>query len=254
MIRSVIRVRWRLLALAVAALIAGGVTVALAGSSGSAPINKAAALAFIRAVNLQAGDLAGFAPFGGEAGSPPEGTEIQSSVLRCGHRGKQLGRAVDAAASLLADRSEEAVGSAVVVMPSEALAKAEIATLASRSGRRCLSHALRLSGPFGSGLYAIKITFVPVSNTLGQEAVDVHLLATLQRSRFRRAARLRRRFGKHRVFPPPAKLVYSIGAIFRVGAADIVFYALSTRRQFPDAATERRLLSLLYSRAQAHKL
>jgi hypothetical protein len=39
----------------------------------------------------------------------------------------------------------------VVVMPSEALAKAEIATLGSRSGRRCLAHGLRLSGPLGSG-------------------------------------------------------------------------------------------------------
>ncbi len=254
MIRSVIRVRWRLLTLAVVALAAGGAAVALAGSSGSAPIDKAAARAFIRAVTLQAGDLPGFAPFGGEAGSPPDATEKQERALRCGHQGKPRGRAIDAGGSLLADRSEEGVGSVVVVMPSEALAKAEIAALASRSGRRCLADGLRLSGPLGSGLYAIKITLVPVSNTLGQEAVDLHLLATLQRSRFRRAARLRRRFGKHRVFPPPAKLVYSIGAIFRVGAADIVFFSISTRRQFPDAATERRLLSLLYSRAQAHKL
>jgi hypothetical protein len=253
MIRIVIRVRWRLLTLAVLALVAGGVTVALAGSSGSAPINKAAALAFIRAVNLQAGDLPGFARFLGEAGSPSGAMEIQKSALRCGHRGGPRGRAIDGARSLLVDRSEEAVGSAVVVMPSEALAKAEIAKLASRSGRRCLSHALRLSGHGGSG-YAIKITLVPVSNTLGQEAVDLHLLATLQRSRLHRAARLRRRFGKHRVFPSPAKLVYSIGAIFRVGAADVVFYSQSTRRQFPDAATERRLLGLLYSRANAHKL
>jgi hypothetical protein len=247
-------VRWRLLALAVVALVAGGVAAALAGSSGSAPINKAAALAFIRAVNLQAGDLPGFDPFLGEAGSPPGATEIQKSALRCGHRGKPRGRAIDAAGSLLADRSDEAVGSVVVVMPSEALAKAEIATLTSRSGRRCLSHGLRLSGPLGSRLYAIKITLVPVSNTLGQEAVDLHLLATLQRSRFRRAARLRRRFGKHRFFPPPPKLVYSIGAIFRVGAADVVFFSVSTRRRFPDAAIERRLLSLLYIRANAHKL
>jgi hypothetical protein len=254
MIRSVIRVRRRLLALAVVAPVAAGVTVALAGSSGSAPIEKAAALAFIRAVNLQAGDLPGFAPFLGEAGSPPGAMEIQKSALRCGHRGGPRGRAIDGAASLLVDRSEEAVGSAVVVMPSEALAKAEIAKLASRSGRRCLSHALRLSGPVGSGLYAIKITLVPVSNTLGQEAVDVHLLATLQGSRFRRVARLRRRFGDHRLFPSPAKLVYSIGTIFRVGAADIVLYSLSTRRRFPNAATEQHLLALLYGRAKAHKL
>ena len=246
--------RWRLLALAVVALVAGGVTVALAESSGSVPINKTAARAFIRAVTLQAGDLPGFAPFGGEAGSPPDATEKQETALRCGHPGKPRGRAIDAGGSLLADRSEEGVGSVVVVMPSEALAKAEIATLASQSGRRCVAQGLRLSGPFGSGLYTIKITFVPVLNTLGQEAVDVHLLATLRPSRLRRAARLRRRFGKHRVFPSPAKLVYSIGTIFRVGAADIVFFSLSTRRQFPDAATERRLLGLLYGRANAHKL
>ncbi|MHB8233708.1 MAG: hypothetical protein ACYDHT_03555 [Solirubrobacteraceae bacterium] len=240
--------------LAVVVLVAGGVAVAVAGSSDSAPINKAAARGFIRAVTLQAGDLPGFAPFGGEAGSPPDATEKQESALRCGHQGKPRGRAIDAGGSLLADRSEAGVASVVVVMPSEALAKAEIATLGSRSGRRCLADGLRRSGPFGSGLYAIKITFVPVSNTLGHEAVDLHLLATLQRSGFRRAARLRRRFGKHRVFPSPAKIVYSIGAIFRVGAADVVFYAFSTRRQFPDAATERRLFSLLYSRAQVHKL
>jgi hypothetical protein len=250
MIRSVIRVRWRLLTLAVVALVAGRTMVALAGSSGSAPINKAAALAFIRAVNLQAGDLAGFAPFVGEV-SPSDATETQEGALRCGHRGKPRARAIDAAGSLLADRHEEGVGSVVVVMPSEALAKAEIA-LASRSGRRCLAHGLRRVGVGGSGprspVYAIKVTVVSVSNTLGQEAVDVHVLATLQRSRFRR-----RRLGKHR-FPAPAKIVYSIGAIFRVGAADIVFFSVSTRRKFPDAATERRLLSLLYSRATAHKL
>jgi hypothetical protein len=241
-----------LLALAAVVLVAGGVAVALAGSSGSVPINKAAALAFIRAVNLHAGDLPGFDPFGGEAGSSPDARETQAKALRCGHRGRPRGRAIDDEGSLLADRSEEGVGSVVVVMPSEALAKAEIATLASRSGRRCLAHGLRLSGVGGSGprspVYAIKVTLVPVANTLGQEAVDIHLLATLQRSRFRR-----RRFGKHR-FPAPAKLHYSIGAIFRVGAADIVFYSVSARRKFPDAATERRLLSLLYSRATAHKL
>ena len=189
MIRTVTRVRWSLLTLAVVALAAGGVAVVLAGSSGSAPINKTGARAFIRAVTVQAGDLPGFAPFGGEAGSPPGATEIQKSALQCGHRGKPHGRAIDAAGSLLADRSDEAVGSVVVVMPSEALAKAEIATLAARSGRRCLAHGLRDSGVVSgprSRLYAIKITLVPASNTLGQEAVDLHLLATLRTSRLRR--------------------------------------------------------------------
>jgi hypothetical protein len=56
-----------------------------------------------------------------------------------------------------------------------------------------------------------------------------------------------------RGLPPPAKLVYSVDAIFRVGAADIVFYTLSEHRRFP-LATEDRLLKLLHDRAQAHKL
>jgi hypothetical protein len=235
------------------ALAAGGVIVGLsiAGGAGT-PITKPDAAAFARAVNLQAGDLPGFAPFVREGpppdGSPPDAAEIQESqesALRCGHRGKPRARAIDAAGSLLVDRFEEGVGSVVVVMPSEALAKAEIATLASRSGRRCLAHGL--PGP-RSAVYAIKVTFAPVASALGQEAVDIHVLATLQRSRLRR-----RRFGKHS-FPAPVKIDYSIGAIFRVGVADIVFFALSARRQFPDAATERRLLSLLYNRANAHKL
>jgi hypothetical protein len=241
----------------VVALAAGGTSTALAESSGSAP----AALAFIRAVNLQAGDLPGFFRFTGEGpprdGSPPEAEEIQdtqeSGALRCARHGKRHAPAIEAEGSLLVDRSEEAVGSIVVVMPSEALAKAEIAALASRAARRCLAHGLREApGIAGSGprspIYAIKITVVPVSKTLGQEALDVHMLATLRRSRFRR-----HRVAKHR-FVPPAKVVYSIGAIFRVGAADILFFAISKRRQFPDAATERRLLGLLYNRANSHKL
>jgi hypothetical protein len=239
------------LLVALVAVAGGGVAAALAASSGT-PISKVNARAFIRAVTLQAADVPGFAPFGGEAGSPPGVTEKQEGGLRCGHEGKPHGRAVDADGSLLADRSEEAVGSLVVVMPSEALAKAEIATLAARSGRRCLAHGLRDSGIVGgpgSRLYAIKITFVPVSSTLGQGAVDVHLLARLRRARFRPY-----RVGRHRDFPPPPKLVYLIGAIFRVGAADIVFFAISPRRQFPDATTERHLLGLLYDRATVYKL
>jgi hypothetical protein len=211
-------------------------------------------------VNLQAGDLPGFSPFTGEGpprdGSPPEAEEIEdiqeSGALRCARHGRPHARAIEAEGSLLADRSEEAVGSVVVVMPSEALARAEIAALASGAARRCLAHGLRREGTGGNGrrsaMYAIRTTFVPVSTTFGQEAIDVHLLAMQRTSRFRR-----HRVAKHR-FLPPAKLVYSTGAIFRVGAADILFFSMSKRREFPDVATERRLLGLLYHRARAEKL
>jgi len=247
------RVRWVALALVtVVAAVVGGV-ISASGDGGKS-ITAPEAVAFIRAVQLQPSDLPGSAPFVGEAGSPPEGAEIQD-LLHCGHRGKPRGRAVAAERSALADRYGdwigEVVGSAVIVMPNEALAKAEIATLRSRSGHVCMAHDLRSSG-LGSGdpdspVYEISITFLPVAHALGQEAVVLHLLARLQSSPRARPHRGRRPPA------PPAKLFYSVEAIFAVGAADIAFYTLSEHRRFP-VATESRLLTLLYDRATAHKL
>ncbi|HTB50486.1 MAG TPA: hypothetical protein VK701_05865 [Solirubrobacteraceae bacterium] len=219
------------------------------------PITVAQALPFIRAVNLQPSDLPGSGPFVGEAGSPPEGAELQG-LLHCGHRGKPRSRAVAAERSVLEDRSGdwigELVGSIVIVMPSDALAKAEIATLQSPSGRACMAHDLR-SSALGSGgpdgpVYAISLTSAPVAHMLGQEAVVLRLLARLQRLPLVRPHR-----GGHRLSEPPAKLVYSVEAIFRVGAADIAFYTLGEHRRFP-VATESRLLTLLYDRARAREL
>jgi len=249
-------VRHRIAAISVVLviLIAGGVTIAVAGSgSASTKVSKAQALALIRAVELQPGDFPGGVRYAGEPGSPPEGTEFQQ-LLHCGHRGKPRGVTVAAERSLLADRYRdwigEVVASVVIVMPSEALAKAEIATLPSPSGRACMAHDLRSaflpSGP-GAAAYAITITSVPVVHLLGPEAVLFHRLARLQR--IRRA----RPHSRTRRLTPPAKLVYVAEAIFRVGAADIVFDILSERRQFP-MATEDRVLALLHSRAEAHKL
>jgi hypothetical protein len=241
-----------LVSVVVMAAVVGGV-ISASGDEGK-PITVAEAVAFIGAVNLQPRDLPGGAPFVSEPGSPPEGPEIQQ-LLHCGHPGKPRGRTVAAERSVLADRYGdwigEVVGSFVIVMPSEALAKAEIATLRSRSGRSCRARDLRSSG-LGSGgpgspVYAISITSVPVARVLGREAVLLHLLARLQS-----APRVRPHRGR-RPSAPPAKLVYSVEAIFRVGAADIAFYTLSERRRFP-VATERRLLTLLDDRAKAHKL
>ena len=226
------------------------------------PITVAQALPFVRAVNLQPSDFPGSGPFVGEAGSPPEeagspseGAELQG-LLHCGHRGKSRSRTVAAERSALedryGDRIGEVVGSAVIVMPSDALAKAEIATLRSPGGRACMAHDLRSSG-LGSGgphgpVYAISITSAPVAHMLGQEAVVLRLLA-----RLRRSPRIRPHRGGRRPSEPRAKLVYSVEAIFRVGAADIAFYTLSEHRRFP-LATESRLLTLLYDRARAREL
>jgi len=235
---------------AVAAAVVGGV-IAASGDAGTA-ITVAQATAFIRAVELQPSDLPGSAPYQAEEGSPPEAAEFQT-LLRCGHRGKPRGATVDAERSVLADRYRnwigEVVASVVIVMPSEALAKAEIATLRSSGGRACMAHDLGAeslpSGP-NAPRYALTITSTPDAQLLGPEAVVVHRLARLQRS-----PRVHLRRG--RGFPPPAKLAYVAEAIFRVGAADIVFVVEGEHRVFP-AATERRLLTVLHDRAQAHAL
>jgi hypothetical protein len=129
-------------------------------------------------------------------------------------------------------------GSIIFVMPSEALAEAEVAALPSRSGRACLAHFVRrefagVEGAPEGARYATKVTFVPVAKLLDHGAVAVHVLA--------------------KQLPRKAKFTYVAEAIFRVGAADILFVTRSEGRRLP-AATERRLLSLLYSRAKAHKL
>jgi hypothetical protein len=248
--------RYRIAAipLTLVALVVGGVAIALAGSGGAATkVTKAQAAAFIRAVELQPSDLPGGAPYVGEPGSPPGAAEYQK-LLRCGHRGGPRGATVDAERSVLADRYRdwigEVVGSVVIVMPTEVLAKAEIAALRSRNGHDCMTRDLR-SSVLGSGgpaapIYAISLTSPPFARVLGHEGVVLHLLARLQRPGRAIPSPARRT-------KQPAKLLYSVEGIFRVGVADIVFYVLSEHRQLP-LSIERHLLTLLHDRAVAHKL
>jgi hypothetical protein len=97
-------------------------------------------------------------------------------------------------------------------------------------------------------MYMVTIRFVPVAKLLGQEAVALRVLA-----RLRTFPPRPERPTARRPRPPPPRFLYYAEAIFRVGAADIVFFAESERHQL-SAATEARLLSLLHSRAQAHEL
>jgi hypothetical protein len=141
--------------LTILAIAAAGITAALASDTSVPPISRATAVAFIRAVTLQPGDLAGFEPFYGEAGSPPGAAEKQRKALQCGHRGPPSGRAVAVDGSLLADDNEEAAGSLVIVMPTETQAKAEIATLRERSGRACIARGLRLGTGYKSPRFCV---------------------------------------------------------------------------------------------------
>jgi hypothetical protein len=224
----------------------------VASGDGGAPITAAEGIAFVRAVNLQPSDLPGSVPYQSEEGSAPDASELQRSLLQCGHAGRPHGRTLAAERSVLADgegdRLLEIVGSVVIVMPSEALAKAEIANLTKRSGRACLAHGARLASIGGQGpgapVYSMRITFVPVAAALGPEAVDIHLVARLQRKRGASG----RRLGS-----PTPKLTSAGLTIFRVGAADIVFITESDRRQLPSGI-ETHLLSALHARAETQPL
>jgi len=236
------------MSLALVALIAGGVTIAAAGSgSTSVPITKAQAVAFAHAVNLRESDLPGAKAYSfGEhlehsvehsIGSSPE------EDLLCA-QDKLPSRRVGGAASALSGGGYPFVASVVLVMRSEALAEAEVAALASKRGHACLARQLgrveSVEGEKKVTSFAAKVTFVPVAKTLGPGAIALRVLAELPPAHEKDETQSK------------ATLTHVDAAIFRVGPAEVFFLTFGVH-PFPPA-TEGRLLALLHSRAEAHKL
>ena len=220
------------------ALIAGGVTIAVASSgSASTKVTKAQAVAYAHAVNLRASDLPGAtslkgAIFGSEA--------VQYEALKCGLQGRPGIVPVGGGELWLADRAQ--VGSIVVVAPSDYFAEVEIAGLESRGGRTCLGRALGRALSFerhhkSESSHTVKVTVVPIGKYVVGVHLDIHVLAKLP---------------PIEGVKPEARYINVDAAFFRVGPADIAFFALGATR-FPPA-TEIQLLTLLHSRAETHKL
>jgi hypothetical protein len=236
MMLSVLRAA--VISLVLVALVAGGVTLALARSGrATAPITKAEADAFAHVVNLKASDLPGATALQGAIFGPEA---VQYKALNCGLQGRPGIVPVGGGESWLVN-SRAQVGSIVVVAPSDHLAEAEIAGLESPGGRTCLARALGRSLTFerhhqSERSHTVKVTFVPVAKLL-VGGIAVHVLAKL---------------------PPiegvklKARYINVDAAFFRVGLADVAFFALGAERFLP--ATEDHLLALLHSRAEAHKL
>jgi hypothetical protein len=237
------------ISLAVVALIAGGVTIALAGSgSSSTPITKAQAVAYAKAVNLRASDLLGATSVKGAIFGPEA---VQYEALKCGLQGRPGTVPAGGGESWLTNRRALAdsvvagVGSLVVVAPSNYYAEVEIAGLESRGGRTCLARALGRALSFErhhktESSHTVKATVVPIGKYVAGVHLDIHVLAKL---------------------PPiegvkpqatEARYINVDAAFFRVGPADVAFFVLGTKRL--TAATEVHLLTLLHSRAEAHKL
>jgi hypothetical protein len=129
-----------------------------------------------------------------------------------------------------------------VVAPSNYYAEAEIAGLESRGGRRCLERALGRALEFerhhkSESSHTVKVTVVPIGKYVAGVHLDIHVLAKLPPIEGAK---------------PKARYINVDAAFFRVGPADIAFFALGTKRL--TAGTEVHLITLLHSRAEAHKL
>jgi hypothetical protein len=230
----------------VVAIGAGGVTVAVARSvspgSQSAPTTKAEADAFARAVNLRASDLPGATAI---RGAIFDREAVQYEALRCGRRGTAGEAPVGGGESWLNNTNED-VASIVEVAPSPHLAETELAALGSRRGRTCLTRALGRALSFelhgeSEWSHAVKVTFVPVAELIGNKALAIHVIAKLPPIE-----------EENPPPKPPVRYITVDGAFFRVGPAEVAFFVLGNA-PLPQA-TEDRLLALLHSRAEAHRL
>ena len=246
------------------ALIAGGVTIALARSGNtSAPITKARATAYAHAVNLRGGDVRGLIATGGsDVGEGPLGslgdgcdgaTIPAGNVVGVGSQTfERLRESTSISKSYL---PPEGVWSAVYVMRSAALASREIAAVEAAPDstavvmclKRNLEHArlqvtneagAKLGGPIGS----------PVFSRVEVSALHSHL-RVLQADGLRTRAcfAIKAHGAKGR------SQLYHDFLGFAVGPAVVMLNATGDPHPFP-VTTEHRLLSLLYSRAKAHKL
>jgi hypothetical protein len=231
--------RMVVISVVVLALLACGTVVALPASGGvSTPISKAQAVAFAQAVNLRAGDLPGAKrqepPSYERAQDEREAQKSWAKTVRCARHDLAVHRPIYVGASLLGD-GPWFVAAEVRVMPSESVAASELGAFSSKHGHVCFARADQLTVTSENeppeNPEPLKTTFLQLGRSLGVGAIGAQTLSSTTRSTL---------------------AGYSDTVLFRVGQAVIVFSAVG-KQPFP-AATERRLLSLLHSRAEAHKL
>ncbi len=194
-------------------------------------MSAAQALAYAHAVNLRAADVPSMGSRGrAELVNHPGGV---SAFLHCA--GMPAGELVLAIHSPLFVDSGRSVRSTVALMPSEALAKAYVSALASRRGRLCLL-AQQPKGVQGRSVSAVPA--VP-GTLIGHQAVGIRERASIGVSRG----------------GAPALAVISDTFVFASGPAVIKLIVDATGKTPPAPAlsAEQKLLSLLYSRAAAHR-
>jgi hypothetical protein len=214
-----------------------------ASGARTATITKAQAVAYARVVNLRAGDVPGMAVTGPGKSEGTRERRSSDALARCAgivSRGQQLvdissptftgGRALE----------QEQISSGVSVLSSAAAAAREFAAIRSARGRACItSFAEReLSSESRGLLHYVRLVAAPLRAPLAGIDASFGLRLTVV---------LAARRGGHRFY------LYLDSLGFRDGPAEIGLN-LSGFSHPVSSATERRLLSMLYARARAHKL
>jgi hypothetical protein len=221
------------------------------GSTAGAQVTKAQAVAYAHEVNLIAADVPGAIVRSEEV---QRGAASSASVrfARCAGAVNPNRRLTNIkSATFKVGKGLEAIRlkSSVEVMPSAALAARDYAAARDARGRACLARLLpkTLQGPATLGALATTrarfgpatASFPPNLSPAGQESFAIRVATTLITQSIR-----------YREIRLP---VYLDFFAILAGPAEINLSAVSISHP-PPTAIERRLLSVLYSRAQAHKL
>jgi hypothetical protein len=213
-----------------------------AAASGS--ISKAQATAYAHEVNLGAADVPGAVVRLTERESAaPSRASVEFARCSGGVNPQRRVANIDSPSFTLPTAGiPMRVKSSVEVLPTAALAADNYAAIRSARGRGCFVRQLTqilqktTAGPARS-VHAT-VTSLPNLLSTGQESFGVRVTATSIRTVLGKRVRL---------------LAYLDVFDVLAGAAEVNMSA-SARRHPPPTATERRLLSLLYSRAEGHKL
>ena len=251
MLASVLRTSLTMLVLASGTLVAGcgsshsgnvGSSKTTATQSTSTRTTKAQAVAYAHVINLHAGDVPAMTATGPPEGETAKEQRSVAELARCAGGVGSEHQLVDIRSSKFSRGSglqQEQVGSGVSVLSSAALASRELTAVRSARGRACITHFARkqFTEKGTEQLHYDQITTspLPVPSTAG-ESFGLRVTVTLTAPHT----------GTHFSF-------YLDFLGFVSGPAEIDLNALSISKPVPSA-TERRLLSLLHSRAEAHKL
>jgi hypothetical protein len=223
-----------MLTIATTAMLAAGCGGGSSAGSATAPITKAQATAYAKAVNLKPADLPGTSVQSPEGGAPAG--PLRGEAARCaGAVNPDLAVAKIRSANF-SGAAHELIRSTVIVWPTVALATRNQAV--GRSQRALLCAQRLISREFAQRIgMKFHVGQVRVSRPAPLPVVPGSVGIRIKTSIL----------GAH------TGSDYVDAVAFVYGRSIITLYATGILRPVPEA-TERRLLSLLYSRAEAHKL